>query len=149
MRIRAGQPTDIPTIVDFQLRMAMETEDLALNRATVERGVRAVFDDTTKGQYWLAQIDGQIAGGLLTVPEWSDWRNGTVLWIHSVYVQPECRRLGVFRAMYDHLRQMVETDDTLKGLRLYVERANDRARRTYEAMGMDGQHYTMYEWLTD
>jgi len=147
IQVRPASADEADTIVEFQLRLALETENLRLDRATVSQGVRAVFDDPTKGRYWLAEADGKVVGCLLLVPEWSDWRNGTVLWIHSVYVRPESRRRGVFRALYEHLRRMVEADDRLKGLRLFVEKGNLPAKGTYEAMGMDGEHYQMYEWL--
>ena len=147
IHVRAGSQGDIDTIVAFQLRLARETEDLRLDRASVAQGVRAVVEDAAKGRYWLAEEDGRVLGCLLTVPEWSDWRNGTVLWIHSLYVRPESRRRGVFRSLYRHLRRMVEEDDSLKGLRLYVNRRNAAAKKVYEAMGMDGQHYEMFEWL--
>ena len=147
IHVRAGSQGDVDTIVEFQLRLARETEDLRLDRAAVAQGVRAVVEDAAKGRYWLAEEDGRVLGCLLTVPEWSDWRNGTVLWIHSLYVRPESRRRGVFRSLYGHLRRMVEEDDSLKGLRLYVNRRNAAAKKVYEAMGMDGQHYDMFEWL--
>jgi GNAT superfamily N-acetyltransferase len=127
--------------------MAIETERLRLDRDVVRRGVQAVFDEPAKGKYWVAEVDGRVVASLLTIPEWSDWRNGTVLWIHSVYIVPEFRRRGVFRRLYEHLRNMVEQDESLMGLRLFVEKDNAAAKRTYEAMGMDGQHYQMYEWL--
>lgn len=147
IHVRAGEKRDIDTIVALQLCLARETEDLRLDRAVVTDGVRAVVEDPAKGRYWLAEEDGEIAGCLLTVPEWSDWRNGAVLWIHSLYVPPESRRRGVFRSLYRHLRQMVEADDSLKGLRLYVNRRNAAAKKVYEAMGMDSRHYKMFEWL--
>ena len=147
IKVRSGEKTDAKTIVDFQLWMAEETEDFELDRPTVERGVQAVFDDPARGAYWVAESDGKVVGCLLTVPEWSDWRNGTVLWIHSVYVLPQVRRKGVFRAMYEALRAQVETSDDLRGLRLYVEHENEVAQRTYEDMGMDGSHYKMFEWM--
>jgi GNAT superfamily N-acetyltransferase len=107
LRIRAATPEDAAAIVDFQLRMAKETEDLELDRGTVIRGVEAVFSDPAKGSYWVAVIGSQVAGCLLTTFEWSDWRNGTVLWIESLYVLPEERgrgiyeRLGMNREHYD------------------------------------------------
>ncbi|KKL74668.1 hypothetical protein LCGC14_2062590 [marine sediment metagenome] len=145
--IRPASPGDAETIMEFQRRMCMETEGEPLNFHTITPGVRAVFDDPAKGQYWLAEVDGQIAGSLLLMPEWSDWRNGTVLWIHSVYVREQFRRQGIFRALYTHLKQMVQADDSLQGLRLYVKTDNHAAMQTYVAMGMDDQHYQMYEWL--
>lgn len=147
MEIRPGQRGDAETMVDFQVEMAGETEGLSLDRDTVLAGVLAVFEDPTHGCYWVAEERGKVIASLLVVPEWSDWRNGTVWWIHSLYVRPAFRRRGVFRALFEHLRGMVEADDALKGLRLYVERGNRTACRTYEAMGMDGEHYRLYEWL--
>ena len=149
IEIRPGRREDASDIVDFQIRMAQETEDFALDRLTVEKGVQAVFDDPHKGAYWIAELDGKVVGCLLTVPEWSDWRNGTVLWIHSLYVIPSARRRGVFRMMYENLKTAVEQSADLRGLRLYVERENERAQKTYNAMGMDGNHYKMFEWMRE
>ncbi len=147
IKIRPGLLFDIHTIADYQVKMAWETEQLRLDLPTVELGVTAVFDDPSKGKYWLAEANGEVVGCLLTVPEWSDWRNGTVLWIHSVYVKPEFRKLGVFRKLYSHLRTMVETSKDLRGLRLYVEKANHTAQKVYEGLEMSGEHYHLYEWL--
>ncbi len=149
IEIRQGRRKDASNIVDFQIRMAKETEDFALDRPTVEKGVHAVFDDPHKGAYWIAELDNKVVGCLLTVPEWSDWRNGTVLWIHSVYVIPSARRRGIFRMMYENLKTTVEQSADLRGLRLYVERENERAQKTYNAMGMDGNHYKMFEWMRE
>ncbi len=147
IKVRPGLLFDVNIIADFQIKMAMETENLKLEPDTVKRGVSAVFDDPSKGKYWLAEIDRQIVGCLLTINEWSDWRNGTVLWIHSVYVPPEFRQLGVFKKLYLHLREMVSSSADFRGLRLYVDKSNHRAQKVYEALGMSGEHYHLYEWL--
>jgi ribosomal protein S18 acetylase RimI-like enzyme len=150
LEIRAARPGDAEdagTIVDFQLRMARETEGLELDLETVRRGVGAVFADPGKGAYWIAEAGGRIVGCLLTTFEWSDWRDGTVLWIQSVYVLPEARGRGVYRALYEHLRARVESSPDLKGLRLYVDLRNTAAQRVYERLGMSREHYALYEWL--
>ncbi|HEY7215642.1 MAG TPA: GNAT family N-acetyltransferase [Thermoanaerobaculia bacterium] len=147
LEIRAAQREDAPAIADFQLRMARETEDLELDRETVTRGVEAVFADPAKGTYWIAERAGRIAGCLLTTYEWSDWRNGTVLWIQSLYVLPEERGRGVYRALYEHLRREVEMNPGLKGIRLYVDRRNATAQRVYERLGMTREHYDLFEWM--
>ena len=149
MEIRSGDVKDLKTLVEFQVRMAQETEDIALDPEVVTRGVEAVFTDRSKGAYWVAEEAGKILGGFLVVPEWSDWRDGTVLWIHSLYVVPEARRRGVFRDLYSHLKEMVERSNELKGLRLYVDRRNRDAQRAYEALGMDAEHYHLYEWMKE
>lgn len=148
IEIRRGRPDDAADIVDFQLRMADETEGIVLNRPTVEEGVQAVFDDPRKGAYWIAEVDGETAGCLLTVPEWSDWRNGTVLWVHSVYVVPRARRRGVFRKMYEALKVTVDTSPDLHGIRLYVATENTGAQKTYRVMGMDDSRYHLFEWMS-
>lgn len=147
IKIRPGLLFDIPVIAEFQCKMAFETESMKLDPPTVDKGVSAVFDDPSKGKYWLAEADGQVVGCLLTVPEWSDWRNGTVLWIHSVYVRPDFRKNGVYRKLYSHLKNMVEESKDLRGLRLYVDKSNANAQKVYEALGMSGEHYHLYEWL--
>lgn len=147
IKIRPGLLFDIPVITEYQIKMAQETENMKLDPPTVELGVSAVFDDPSKGKYWLAEVNGEVVGCLLTIPEWSDWRNGTVLWIHSVYVHEKFRQHGVYRKMYSHLKEMVETSKDLRGLRLYVDKTNEKAQKVYETLGMSGEHYHLYEWL--
>jgi len=147
VHIRPGLLFDIEAIADFQVKMAQETENLTLDPETVVKGVTAVIDDPSKGKYWVAEVDGKLAGCLLTVNEWSDWRNGTVLWIHSVYVIPEMRKKGVFKSLYQHLQQMVKESSDLRGLRLYVDKSNTSAQKVYESLGMSSEHYHLFEWL--
>jgi GNAT superfamily N-acetyltransferase len=144
--IRKANQSDSEKIISFQLSMAMETEDLALDALTVERGVNAVFASPEKGDYYVAEIKGEVAASLLITFEWSDWRNCNVWWFQSVYVIPSYRRMGIFRQMYSYVKNEAMKQN-IAGLRLYVESNNGPARKTYEAMGMSSQHYTMYEWL--
>jgi GNAT superfamily N-acetyltransferase len=144
--IRKAVLPDAPSIIDFQLKMAWETEKMKLNRETVTKGVNAVFDDRSRGEYFVAENDGQIIASLLITYEWSDWRNCNVWWFQSVFVVPEFRRQGVFRKMYNHIKQQAEEQD-IAGLRLYVESKNTRAQKTYEALGMSSEHYSFYEWM--
>src|SRR6185503_1914587 len=129
IRIRPALPADAGVIAGFQLRMARETEGVELDGAVLARGVAAVFADAAKGAYWVAERDGEIVACLLVTPEWSDWRDGTVLWIQSVYVVPAERGRGVYRALYERLRQEAAGDDGIKGIRLYVDRRNAAAQR--------------------
>lgn len=147
IEIRPAVPGDAEAIVDFQIRMARETEELGLEPEVVDRGVRAVLDDSTKGRYWVADSGGHLVGSLLTTYEWSDWRDGTVLWVQSVYVVPALRGRGIYRRMYEHLRDKVLASPDLRGIRLYVDRRNLAAQRVYERLGMSREHYEMFEWM--
>jgi GNAT superfamily N-acetyltransferase len=146
--IREAVREEAPAIADFQVLMAMETEGYTLRHDIITRGVTAVFEDPSKGRYFIAEEAGKPLASLLITPEWSDWRNSYVWWFQSVYVIPEARRRGIFRMMYIHVRDMAEKEGAA-GLRLYVETDNRRAQITYEAMGMDSTHYKMYEWMRD
>ncbi len=146
VKIRKAVSEDAGAIVDFQLRMAWETESLKLDQDKVVRGVEAVFSDSSKGQYFVAEAEGIVVASLLITCEWSDWRNSNVWWLQSVYVIPDFRRQGVFRKMYMYIRDLAGEKDAA-GLRLYVETGNERARKTYESLGMNSEHYAFYEWM--
>lgn len=147
IQIRTAREEDLPIIVEFQLAMALETENLQLDKSTVEKGVAAAFHDSAKGQYFVTEIDGEIAASLMTTFEWSDWRNGMVYWIQSVFVKEKFRRLGIYRKMYAHIQDLVKKDENVRGIRLYVDKSNVRAQKTYENTGMNGEHYQLFEWM--
>lgn len=147
LNIRKAIPSDAKYIVDFQLNLAMETEDLALHRPTVVEGVKNGMEDTAKGQYFVAEKDGSVIGSLFTTYEWSDWRNGTTLWIQSVFVDKDHRGKGVFKSLYLHVKSLVEKDPQYTGIRLYVFKDNSKAKKVYSNLGMAGEHYEIFEWM--
>jgi len=138
---------DAAAIVEFQRAMARETEDLELDAETVRRGVQGVFDDPSRGRYFVAAQDGKVVASLMITPEWSDWRNGMVWWIQSVYVVPELRKQRVYAGLYEHVQTLVRGDDSVKGIRLYVDRRNAAAQAVYARLGMNGEHYQVFEWM--
>jgi GNAT superfamily N-acetyltransferase len=146
--IRKATQEDAEVIIDFQQKMAWETEQMTLVPEIISKGVTAVFNNTTRGQYWVAEDGGKVIASLLLTYEWSDWRNSEVWWFQSVYVLPEWRRKGIFRSMYLHIKNEAEIKG-VAGLRLYVETNNSGAQRTYESLGMQSEHYKMYEWLKE
>ena len=143
--IRPAVPADLPTIASFNREMALETENLELDPDRLLAGVGAVLADPSKGFYLLAEADGRLSGQLLLTYEWSDWRNGVFWWIQSVYVRTEDRGRGVFRALYEEALRQAEQAGNVCGVRLYVERSNSRAQRTYERLGLQRTEYEMYE----
>ena len=146
--IRKAEPTDATVIAEFQVKMAWETESYKLDPETVTKGVDAVFKDPSKGKYYVADSDGKVIASLLITFEWSDWRNTNVWWIQSVYVLPEFRRKGVFRSMYSVIKEE-STKAGIPGLRLYVELNNIRAQKTYRSLGMNSDHYALFEWFRE
>ena len=142
--IRNATRSDIPFLVECNAAMALETEHKALDRGALTRGTLAIFDDPRRGFYLIAERDGEGAGCLLITFEWSDWRNGDWWWFQSVYVVPHARRNGVFRALYAEVERRARAAPNVIGLRLYVERDNAHAQRTYESLGMEEEAYRMF-----
>lgn len=146
--MRRAELTDAHFVSASQINMASESEGLQLNPATVQAGVDSVFSDPHRGEYWI--VEKTVAGTtspvacLLIQREWSDWRNGWFHWIHSLYVIPEVRRTGVCRWMLRVVQENARTAGAL-GLRLYVEKSNSTAQKTYLNFGLKGEHYDLLE----
>jgi len=145
MQIRDATLVDQSIIADFNSRMAAETEGRPLDANLIGPGVAALLADPAKGRYWVAEIDGRIAGQLMVTYEWSDWRNGMLWWIQSVYVHADYRRQGVFSALYKHVESLARSDEEACGIRLYVETDNQQARLTYRSLGMSEPGYVVME----
>lgn len=145
LTIRKGSRSDASTIAGFNIAMAMETEGKKLAREKIESGVRGLMNNPDYGFYLVAEHDGHIVGSLMITYEWSDWRNGLFWWIQSVYVIPEYRRRGVYRTMYKKVKELAAGDPTVCGFRLYVEKENRAAQKTYRDLGMNETAYRMFE----
>lgn len=157
-RIRPAHPADAELIAEWNTAMAMETEGKQFDAATVRAGVAAGIADPRKSRYFVAMEDATFAGAetigvpvgtLMLTTEWSDWRNGDWWWIQSVYVPTQHRRKGVFSALYRHVEGLAKQTQGVVGLRLFVERDNENAQRTYEALGMVDEGYRLYFARTD
>ena len=149
IEIRKGEDFDMETIAGFQISMALETENYRLDPGTVIKGVGAVLNNPGLGVYYVAVAGDRVVGSLLTTYEWSDWRNGTVLWIQSVYVDSEYRKRGIYAALYSYIKMLVAADSSLKGIRLYVDESNKKAMEVYARLGMNGEHYRVFEWMKE
>lgn len=149
LEIRDATTGDAVTIADFNRRLAAESEDIRLDPAGLAAGVAALLADASLGRYWIAEEHGEIVGQIMTTFEWSDWRNGMIWWIQSVYVREDARGHGVFSALYRHVEGLARAQPRICGLRLYVDDRNDRARRVYEKLGMHDGGYRVMENLFD
>ena len=127
------------------LSISLDLDLWGKNRATLAAGVTAALHDPHKGPYFLAERDGAAVGQMAVTFEWSDWRNGWFWWIQSVYVRPEARRQGVFRALFEHVQEAARADPGVIGLRLYVLAENRRAQETYLRCGMEETGYFVLE----
>ena len=143
--IRSASPDDISDIAHFNIAMAQETEERQLDPETIQSGVSGVIQNHAHGFYLIAERDQVAVGSLLITFEWSDWRNGTLWWIQSVYVKPEHRRTGVFKALYDAVIARARAAKSVRGIRLYVEQENLDAQSVYQKLSMQKTPYQMFE----
>ena len=143
-----GEVDDIESIVQFQAKMAMESEGTTLDKEKVTKGVTAAMNDESKGIYWVAKINGKAIGSLMVTREWSDWNNEWYWWIQSVFVLPDYRKHGVYKAMYSTLKEVAK-ENKVSQIRLYVDKTNHPAQQVYQRLGMHESHYLMYEENTN
>jgi GNAT superfamily N-acetyltransferase len=145
LRVRSAYPRDARALEELNRRLAQETEGLELDAERLAAGIRALFDDPSRGTYFVAERDGRPVACLLVTQEWSDWRNGVFWWIGSVYVVPEERKRGTFRRLYDAVLERARATREVCGVRLYVDRENTGAQAVYDSVGMSRSRYRMYE----
>ncbi|XGW00469.1 MAG: GNAT family N-acetyltransferase [Leptolyngbya sp. BL-A-14] len=144
LTIRNANPEDLDTIVRFNLALVEEARGKELAPTTLQKGVQAVLNDRDRGFYTLAEVDNQVVAAVLVTFEWSDFSNAWFWWLQDVYVEPDYRQQGIFRTLYQHLKDQA-TQSNVCGLRLYVYQGNVRAQAVYEKLGMLPSDSLMYE----
>ena len=149
MIIRQALAQDADELAEFNILMARETEGIELVPEVIAAGVKGMIDNPDRGFYLVVELDNGIQASLMVTTEWSDWRNGMIWWIQSVYVRPAYRRQGLYRELYARVKELAEQDEAVCGFRLYVERDNAPAQQTYLALGMRETDYRVFEELRD
>ena len=142
--IRRAVPADWETVVEYNYRLAAETEDTVLNRDVLALGVQAALADESKALYFVAEAGGEIVGQAMVTFEWSDWRNGSIWWFQSVYIRADWRRRGVFRQIYNAITQAGQAAGAVE-FRLYAVATNEPALATYRSLGMKHTPYIVME----
>lgn len=145
--IRPALASDRHVIADFNSRLAWETEELRLDPDTIANGVQTLLNQPQHGRYFVACIAGEVVGQIMHTREWSDWRNGEIWWLQSVYVRSEFRQRGIFRSLFNHLLLLAHATPDVIGVRLYVEQHNTRAQTAYQMLGLKQVGYTVMEHI--
>jgi GNAT superfamily N-acetyltransferase len=145
MHIRTGGPSDLVYLVAASCAMARETEALELDSLLVCDGISNGLARAPEVQYWIAEDGGAPVGCLYVTREWSDWRNGWYWWIQGVYVDLEARGRGVYRQLHNAVMAAAREAGDVRAVRLYVDRDNLAAQKTYAALGMEHSHYDIFE----
>ena len=144
VHIRRAKPSDIPTIIEYNLAHAKEIEGLQLNEDVLRLGVENALK-RKECHYFVAESDGNVIGQTMITYEWSDWRNGVIWWLQSIYVKPDYRKQGVFKAIFRHIETLAKNDPQIKALRLYVMNNNESGKSAYKKLGMNDSNYIVYD----
>ena len=144
VNIREASSSDIDVLAQHNQAMAKETENITLDSDTLLSGVANALN-REDCHYFVAEIKEDVVGQAMITYEWSDWRNGVMWWIQSVYVRPEYRKQGIFSAIFKYIEDLANNDPEVKALRLYVMKGNEPGKNTYTALGMQDSGYIVYE----
>ncbi|KAL2645261.1 hypothetical protein R1flu_012848 [Riccia fluitans] len=148
--VRLARDEDVPVLVDFTVKLALETEgSKEKDRSVAEKGLRALVADLSKGFVYVVE-DGdaeEVIGCCIVTYEWSDWRNGVVWWLQGIYVREDRRKRGVFKTMYKHIKDVVDKDSSIRGIRLFVDGTDADAQKAFTSMDMNGNHYKVFEYM--
>ena len=145
IRNRNANNDDIFTISNFDSAIAMETENKQLDSVTANRGVEAVFNDDQLGFYLIDENDGIPIVQSLITKECSDWRNGELWWIQSVYIHVDYRKNNVYRKLYNGVINLANNSKKVYGVRIYVDKDNTIAQTVYSKLGMVELNYVFFE----
>ncbi len=143
--IRAATSDDVSVITEYNCRLALETENKILDRTIVNAGVCRGLELGNEVQYFVAEDESGVIGQIMLTREWSDWRNGWMIWLQSVYVASEKRGSGVFRLLFERSVELTHLRCDAVGVRLYVEHQNETATATYHRLGFRDSGYLVME----
>lgn len=151
IQVRAAQEHDLDFLVNCNTALAKETEGKTLSESAIRNGILSLLHRPTLGSYIVAEVtnaaERHLVGQLMITYEWSDWRNGVIWWIQSVYVDPAWRRQGIYRTMHHHILDQAKQEPEIRGIRLYVEHQNHTAQTVYQSVGLSNAGYLVYEMM--
>ncbi len=142
--VREAEQSDVSTLIEYNLSLADETESISLDKNILRLGIEKALE-LNDCRYLVAELDNKIVGQTMLTSEWSDWRNGVIWWMQSVYVNPDYRKRGVSQSILKYIENLAEKTLEVKALRLYVMDDNQIARRAYQNLGIKNSSYLVYE----
>ena len=144
INIREANKGDLAILVQNNQALAEETEALLLDKDVLREGIEQALK-REECHYFVAVIGEKVVGQTMITYEWSDWRNGIIWWIQSVYVLPAHRKQGIFRVLFKYIENLAKVNPQVKALRLYVMHNNNAGQDTYQSLGMNDSGYIVFE----
>ena len=145
IKVRPARTEDLEFLVENNQRMALETESKELDRDVLRQGIKRALAQSESCLYFVAEIKEKPVGQTMITFEWSDWRDGWIWWLQSVYVLSDYRNRGIFRMMYGHIKLAAHKGKNVRALRLYVKGTNFSGISVYKKLGMNSAGYLVYE----
>lgn len=139
--IRAAEPDDVETILDFIRALARyeDAEDEVVATPATLR--RSLFGDPAHGHGLIAERGGPV-GFAVYFFNYSTWQARPGLYLEDIFVVPQARGLGVGKAMMRHLAR-IALEQGCGRFEWSVLDWNTPAIRVYESIGARPQK----EWI--
>lgn len=147
--LRRAEAKDLDILVDFNNRLAIETENRPLDLTVLRSSMKHILEDERKGVYWFACDGDKVVGQIMYVFEWSTWRDKNFMWLTDLYVLPEYRKQGVFKLLSQHMMNFYRENPDIIGLRFYVDKENTGVVPLYHRIGWKESNYDLWEIKKD
>ena len=147
--LRRAEEKDLDILVDFNNRIALESEGHPLDLAVLRSSMKHILEDERKGVYWLACDGDKVVGQMMYVFEWSTWQDKNYMWLTDLYVLPEYRKQGVFKLLNQHLMDFYKKSPDIIGVRFYVAKTNTAVVPLYRRIGWKESNYNLWEVSKD
>ena len=143
--VEVAKPEFSASLVEFEIKLAKETEAIDLDPQTVKKSIEYLAQKTDFENCFvkLEPETGKPIGSLILVYE-----NKEVFWGISAYVEENYRKQGVFRDLFEKSINHSK-EKNVKAIKLCVEKNNLRAIKAHEKMGfkLTGEIFYGYDFL--
>ena len=120
--------------------MAYETEGKEFDKAKIKETTLKFLREKEAGDsivsFKMCEIDGEVAGFLMYSRHVDLVMGGWCYMLGTAYVAKSHRRKGVFKELYEKLREEVETVENGRAIRLICDKENESAQKSYHSVGM-------------
>jgi GNAT superfamily N-acetyltransferase len=106
VRVRAVQPTDIPTLIRFIHELAEYEREPDAVHLTAEQLESALFAQRPHLFGHVAELDEQVVGMALWFLNFSTWEGTHGVYLEDLYVTPSARGHGCGQALLSELAQI-------------------------------------------
>ncbi|RYU95270.1 GNAT family N-acetyltransferase [Emticicia agri] len=144
-QIRVIQAQDLSALVEL-CRKHAEFEQASFNPINKEKLLaKALFTENPKLFCWVVEKNQQLAGYASYTFDYSTWDAGMFLYLDCLYLEPECRGLGIGEEIMQKLKAIAQQNNCVN-IQWQTPDFNLRAIKFYERMGGVRKNKMRFLW---